>query len=91
MSVHYYIKNDQITTSNDIKNNRNIPLGNRCDNVYLAQSPMGVYFDLGAATIGGRPVFKSYEVGDPTYNTPINRVISGKFECYQPCWGRKCK
>jgi len=80
-----------MSTSNDINSEQRIQIGNRCDHVYLAQAPMGYYLDLGERSIGNRPVWKSYEVGNPTWNTPKNYVPNVKYECKQPCWSKQCR
>lgn len=91
MSVHYYIKNNKVTSSNDIGSDRPMNLGRTCDNVYLSQAPIGYYMDLGAEKIGNRPVWNSYEVGKLSIITPRNYVPAGRYNCRQPCWGRDCR
>lgn len=93
MSLNYYSEFNQgkVSTSNDLNSNQQpMPLGD-CNNFYLSPAPMGWYLDLGAEKIGNRPVWQSFQVGNPTNLTPNKYRQPGKFNCHQPCWQKNCK
>jgi len=92
MSLNYYIENGRVVSGNDLGPQHDQPMTQRdCKNFYFSHSPMGWYNDLGAETIGLRPVWKPFRVGDTTPNTPNNYVQPGNFGCKQPCWTKECK
>lgn len=90
MSLNYYIENGQVVSGNDL--GRDQPMTEKdCKHFYFSHSPMGWYNDLGAETIGLRPVWKPFRVGETPKLTKSNYVQSGDFGCKQPCWTPDCK
>jgi hypothetical protein len=63
-----------------------------CSNVYVSNNPHGYYLDLNAKPIGGRPVWKPYNVGDVTHVSgprPQNELKD--YGCRGPYWCTNCK
>ena len=90
MSLNYYVMEGKVSTGHDL-NQSHISF-KEClkAHYYLSPAPMGWYNDLGAEPIGQRPVWKSYEVGNPSVVSQSNYHYDAAFDCRQPCWTKNC-
>jgi len=90
--MNYYASNGEVVSMNDLNQPQTLS-SQECikAHYYLSPSPMGYFNQLGAETVGQRPVWKSYEVGKLTCTSKTSYRDTGNYSCRQPCWSPNCK
>ena len=62
-----------------------------CSQVYISGNPHGYYLDMNAPPVGGRPVWRRYNVGDQTRVSCPAPADQSDYGCRGPYWCPNCK
>ena len=89
--LNYYSYKHHGTISNHDLNRgfQNMPLADYRHHTYISNNPHGFTWDL-SQTIGNRPVWTGYHVGNLNCPKPPTRRDTQDYGCYTPYWCPKC-